>query len=183
MPLVPRPFVAVLAFALGLVAARSNPAPEPERFDAGGFRFELEAAVPLAPEAAYDAFTGDVRGWWDHTISGAPRSMVLEARPGGAFREVFDEAGNGVDHARVQLAWRGKRLRFVGPLGLGGEGVELHHDLAFEPAEGGGTTLRLKVTAVGRVEPEWPAAVEGVWRHFLHERFVPWVEDGGPARR
>ena len=32
----------------------------------GLFRIEQEVLVADAPAAAFDAFTGDVGGWWDH---------------------------------------------------------------------------------------------------------------------
>lgn len=149
----------------------------PRPLEARGFAFELSVTVPAEPRAAFDAFTGDVSGWWDHTFSEHPASLVLEPRPGGAFLERFDESGDGARHAEVTYVKRGEELQFVGPLGLAGVGanIQLHHRVRFAAAEGEGTRVALSVRAIGEVEDGWPAAVEGVWRHFLLERYAPYV--------
>ena len=49
----------------------------------GAFAFEIRTTVPGNPEAIFDAITGDVTGWWDHTFSEKPTRLYLEAKPGG----------------------------------------------------------------------------------------------------
>ena len=34
--------------------------------------------VPGTPESAWDEFTGDVSGWWDHTHSEKPAELVID---------------------------------------------------------------------------------------------------------
>lgn len=88
--------------------------------------------------------------------------------------EAFDDKGNGAWHATVIYAERPKRLRFNGPLGLSGSAVDVVTSLDFEPTDRG-TRVKLSVHAAGEYHKDWPAAVEGVWRHFLVERFLPYV--------
>ncbi len=146
----------------------------------GAFAFERELVVPGEPENVYDAMTGDVSGWWDHTFSESPESLILEAKPGGGFYEKFS-AGQGALHATVIYADRGKLLRFDGPLGLSGKALQIVHTFRFEPVADS-TRITLEVHAVGELEDGWAEAVENVWHHFLVERFKPFVEAGGGAR-
>jgi hypothetical protein len=143
----------------------------------GAFAFEQELVVPGTPEIAYNAMTGDVSGWWDHTFSESPEGLVLEANPGGRFYENFG-AGQGAVHASVIYADRGKVLRFDGPLGLSGKALQMVHTFRFEPV-GDSTRITLEVHAAGELEDGWAEAVESVWRHFLVERFQPYVEASG----
>jgi uncharacterized protein YndB with AHSA1/START domain len=146
-------------------------------YSAGGFALIHEIVLPVPPAEAFAAFTGEIGGWWDHAFSKHPRRLFIDARPGGAFCEVFDDQGNGAVHARVTYVERGKRLRFVGPLGLAGEPLEMIHTVDFE-SSGGGTRMKLAVTGVGQIDAGWPPVVDRVWNHFLVERFQPHVKAG-----
>lgn len=148
----------------------------------GTFAFSHQLTLPGSPEVIYDALTGDISGWWDHSFSEKPYKLYIEARPGGGFYEIFDESGDGVQHAVVTAAQRGKLLRFVGPLGLAGNAVELVCTYTLE-AVGDSTLLMLDVHAAGEIKPEWPALVEKVWHHFLDERFKGYLERTGTAAR
>ena len=134
--------------------------------------------LPGTPESVFDAFTGDVSPWWDHTFSGNPKRLYIEPRPGGGFYEIFDDAGNGARHAEVIMAHRGKLLRFQGPLGLSGSAIQMVHTLEFGAAGADSTRLKLRVHATGEVEESWPRVVAQVWHHFLIERFKRYVEGG-----
>jgi len=153
-----------------------------EILDPGGFSFEQRVMVPGRPEAIYDALTGDISGWWDHTFSQSPKALIIEPKVGGGFYELFDDKGNGVRHAEVTWAERGKQLRLVGPLGFAGSAVVLVSTLTLE-AESDSTRIHLTCHAAGEVKPGWPEACEGVWRHFLLERFKPYVEAGRHLKR
>lgn len=146
-----------------------------QKLEVGGFSFELEVTVPATPERTFDAFTRETLEWWDHHFSEKPVGLYFETKPGGGFLEIFDEEGNGARHATVIYADRGKMLRFTGPLGMSGHALEMVHTLTFEPVKGG-TRVALTVRGSGQLEQGWPEAVEGVWRHFLVERFKPHVE-------
>lgn len=178
---------ALVAAAVATVAAASGRGERPgsagvREIELGGFAVEHELVLPGSPETIYDAITGDVSGWWDHTFSESPRRLYMEAKPGGGFYEIFDEAGNGVQHATVTFAERGKRLRFEGPLGFSGHALRMVHTYEFEAA-GDSTRLKLSVHGAGELQDGWAEAVDGVWHHFLVERFKPYVEEGRHLRR
>ena len=41
----------------------------------GAFSFEHKLTLPVRPEIIYDAITGDISGWWDHSFSGSPKKF------------------------------------------------------------------------------------------------------------
>ena len=159
----------------GLAEHRSMPT--------AAFVSEHEVTLPGAPEVIYDAITGDVSGWWDHSFSKDPHKFYLEAKPGGGFYEIFDAAGNGVKHATVIYADRGKLLRFEGPLGLSGRAVTLVTTYTFEAVGPDSTRLRVEVHGAGELDASLEGLVDQVWHHFIIERFKPWVEFGGHRER
>lgn len=144
------------------------------------FGFDLALRLPGTPEALFDAVTGDISDWWDHSFSETPYRFYIEPRPGGGFYELFDAEGNGVLHATVIVADRGKMLRFDGPLGLSGQAIHLVTTYTFAPAGSDSTDLGLQVRGAGEVRAGIPEVVEDVWRHFLFERLKPHVETGRP---
>jgi hypothetical protein len=141
------------------------------------FTFELPVMLPGTPEEIFDAATGDISGWWDHSFSKPPKKLYIEPKPGGAFMEIFDDKGNGARHATVILCDRPKMLRFEGPLGLSGNAVQMVHTWAFE-AVGDSTKMTLTVSGAGAIEENISGIVENVWKHFLIERFKPYVVAG-----
>jgi Domain of unknown function (DUF6265) len=167
-------FVAMVVMALGFVGAASAEVKSAEK---GRFRVEQELVLSATPNEVYDAVTGEISAWWDHSFSGHPKKLYIEACAGGGFYEVFDDAGNGALHATVIYADRGKRLRFAGPLGFAGRAVDLvtTYDLA---AVEGGTKFHLTVTAAGDVDEQLAGIVDSVWHHFLDERLKPYITSG-----
>jgi hypothetical protein len=167
----------VLASGVAAQEAAPNPAAI-ERPEVGAFAFEHVLVLPGSPAELYDAATGDISGWWDHSVSGRPARFVLEPWPGGRFLEQFEEGSrDGVIHATVPMASRGELLRFEGPLGLAGHAIDGVYTYRFEPV-GDSTRLTVSVRMVGELADEWPEVVEGVWRHFLFEGLGPYVEAG-----
>ncbi|HOX25352.1 MAG TPA: hypothetical protein PLL30_12735 [Candidatus Krumholzibacteria bacterium] len=149
----------------------------------GSFAFSFAADLPGSPDAMYDALTGDISGWWDHTMSGAPLALVIEPRPGGRFLETFDDSGDGVVHATVTYARRGEKLQMVGPLGLAGHAIHMVTTWELAPLDGGRSRLTVTVHASGEIHPGWDQVVEATWHHFIDERFVPWVTAGEPGTK
>lgn len=150
---------------------------KPETTGFGAFDFSLQVVLPGSPETVFDTVTGDISPWWDHTFSPKPHRLFIEPEPGGGFWEIFDEAGNGVLHARVIVADRGKILRFSGPLGLSGQAIQLVCTYTLEPVGKGETRLRLDVHGAGELNPpNIGEIVEGVWRHFLFDRLKSYME-------
>ncbi|MDH3930861.1 MAG: hypothetical protein OET16_01420 [Chromatiales bacterium] len=139
------------------------------------FHFVLEAELPGDVSFAYALVTGDVSGWWDHTFSENPLRLYVDARPGGGFYEIFDEAGNGVEHARVIFARPGEKLTLAGPLGFSGWATEIVFTYEFETIETG-SLLRLTVNGSGQMNEGWADSVEAVWRHFIFEQLVPYAQ-------
>lgn len=144
----------------------------------GAFVVERTLELPGTPEVIYDAITGDISGWWDHSFAENPARLYIEAKPGGGFYEIFDESGDGVKHAEVIFAQRGKLLRFEGPLGFSGKALLLVVTYAFEPVGDDATRLTVSAHGAGEMEPGWAEAIDSVWHHFMIERFLPYVEAG-----
>ena len=83
-------------------------------------------------------------------------------RPSGGFYEIFDDSGDGVLHATVIAAQRGKLLRFDGPLGLAGIAIKLVATYDFEVFGPDSTLLMVTVNGSGEYDPKWPALVDNV---------------------
>lgn len=155
--------------------------PVVERLEPGAFAFEHVLTLPAAPDVVYDAITGDLSGWWDHSFSGDPARFFIEPWPGGRFLEVFEEGSDdGVLHATVTLARRPEILRFEGPLGLAGYAVHGVYTYRLEP-DGDGTRLTLTTRMVGEIADGWPETVQRAWRHFLFDRLRPFLEGTLPT--
>jgi hypothetical protein len=177
--------VLIILFAMAQGRARG----EVKAATGGGFRIEQELVLAASPEEVFDAATGDISAWWDHSFSGHPKKLYIEPKPGGGFYEIFDDAGNGVLHATVIYAQRGKMLRFVGPLGLSGKAIDCVTTWEFSPvaatdagaggaAAPAGTKLKLTVEISGEVDEATAKIVDAVWHHFLGERLKGYIESG-----
>jgi hypothetical protein len=144
---------------------------------AGKFKIEQDLILAATPNEVYDAATGDISAWWDHSFSGHPKKLFIEAKPGGGFWEIFNDAGEGVKHATVIYAERGKMLRFEGPLGFSGTAMTMvtTYTLSADPA---GTKFHLTVAATGDVDESTAKIVDQVWHHFLDERLKPYIASG-----
>jgi uncharacterized protein YndB with AHSA1/START domain len=166
-----------LCLALVLISAPTYSQSEAKDLKTGAFQVQQELILPASPEDVYDAATGDISGWWDHSFSGHPKKLYIEAKPGGGFYEIFDDAGNGVLHATVIYADHGKRIRFTGPLGFSGQAVTFvtTYDFLPDPA---GTKMRLTCNVSGQLADGEDKIVDAVWHHFLFERLKPYIESG-----
>jgi uncharacterized protein YndB with AHSA1/START domain len=143
----------------------------------GAFQVQQELVLPASPAEVYDAATGDISGWWDHSFSEHPKKLYIEAKPGGGFYEIFDDAGNGALHATVIYADRGKKIRFTGPLGLSGQAITLVTTYEFLP-DPAGTKMRVTCNVSGEIADGEDKIVEAVWHHFIFERLKPYIESG-----
>lgn len=171
--MVNRAFLVLAACLLGAAALAAD-------VPTGSFGFELGLTLPGPPARIYDTITGDISGWWDHSMSEHPLRLEVEPKPGGGFWEIFDASGDGVRHAVVTYARRPQVLRFEGPLGLTGHAIHMVTTYNLAAAGSDSTRLTLTVRAAGEVDPSWPAVVEQTWRHFLFDRLRPHVEAGKP---
>jgi hypothetical protein len=176
------PLVILLAVAGVLVVAAGShglSASAAEPLPTGAFSFSLSSTLPGSPHSIYDGLTGDISAWWDHSLSEQPLRLFIEPRPGGGFWEIFDPSGDGVRHAEVTLAERGALLRMEGPLGLTGHAIHMVTTYELEPVGTDSTRLTVRVHAAGEVQAGWPEIVEKTWRHFIFERFTPYVTGAG----
>ena len=172
---------ATLPALLALLLLASCSPEEPDERDLSGARlaaFTDSITVPGSPEAIYDAATGDISPWWDHSLSRSPARLFIEPRPGGGFIELFNEAGDGALHATVILAERGRRLRFEGPLGLTGLAVTVVTSYEFRPEGPDSTVLIYRIRMSGEIPDGLPEVVRNTWHHFMVERFKPYIESG-----
>jgi uncharacterized protein YndB with AHSA1/START domain len=140
-----------------------------------GFTIEQDIVLPGSPAEVYDAVTGDISPWWDHRFNPTSKKLFIEPRPGGGFYEIFNDAGDGVLHATVIVADRGKRLRYTGPLAFSGRVADfaVSYDLTAVPE---GTDFHLTVNLAGQLPDGVEKIVDGVWHHFLFERLKPYLE-------
>ncbi|MCF8261687.1 MAG: hypothetical protein K9J12_12995 [Melioribacteraceae bacterium] len=144
----------------------------------GTFSFEKSLTLPGNPDEIFDAATGDISGWWDHTFSGNPIKFYIDPKPGGGFYEIFDEEGNGVLHATVIGVDKGKFIRMEGPLGLAGMAIQMVFTYEFVSVGEDSTNFKVSVNASGQMTEGIDKIVEGVWDHFIFERFQPYIEAG-----
>ena len=151
----------ILCLCAGSPAAAVTDAPS------GAFSFTVEMLIDSDVPTVWDAATGDISGWWDHSMSPQPHAMYVEAKPGGAFMEIFDENGDGVRHAVVTYVKQHEILRYEGPLGLAGHALHMVTTWSFVNEEGGGTRVVVEVHAAGEVHGGWPEVIEKTWGHFL----------------
>lgn len=168
--------VATLLVATGATRAR-----DVTMRTSGAWQAKQEVVLPGTPEAIYDIVTGDVSPWWDHKFNPTSKRLYIEPKPGGGFYEIFNDAGDGVKHATVIYAERGKRIRFDGPFGFSGNALQMVSTYDFAPVGRDSTRLTVTVRAAGEIDKGWPEGVDGVWRHFLVERLKPYVE--GKAKK
>jgi uncharacterized protein YndB with AHSA1/START domain len=155
---------------------------ETKEIKTAAFQIQQEVIIAAKPESVYDAATGDISGWWDHHMSEHPKKLYIEAKPGGCFCEIFDDAGNGAQHALVIYADRGKMLRFTGPLGFSGMAIDSVTTYEFLP-DPAGTKLRVTVNITGQIDEKTAQLVDGVWHHFIAERLKPYVESGANSKK
>ena len=160
-----------------LICVPSRLQSETKELKTGAFQVQQELVLPASPTEVYDAATGDISGWWDHSFSEHPKKLYIEAKPGGGFYEIFDDAGNGALHATVIYADRGKKIRFTGPLGLSGQAITLVTTYEFLP-DPAGTKMRVTCDVSGEISDGEDKIVDAVWHHFIFERFKPYIESG-----
>ncbi len=161
---------------IGMMSLVSNAQEQKPRYDV--FSFEQQLTLPGTTTQIYDAITGDVSGWWDHSFSEKPYKLYIDPIPGGGFYEIFNAGGDGAKHATVIYSDRGKMLRFDGPLGLSGRAVQMVTTYEFIENGPDSTTLKLSVHCAGEIEDGLAAKVDSVWHHFLFDRFRPYILSG-----
>jgi uncharacterized protein YndB with AHSA1/START domain len=170
----------VLVFSLTVIPIATLS--DSKELKSGAFQVQQEVTLPASPTEVYDAVTGDISGWWDHSLSQQPKKLYIEPKPGGGFWEIFNDSGDGVLHATVIYADRGKVLRFMGPLGFSGQAVQLVTTYEFLP-DPAGTKLRLTCNVSGQIQDGEDKIIDSVWHHFLYERLKPYIDSGAYKKK
>jgi hypothetical protein len=165
--------IAILAAAL---LAQSSPELTP--FEAQGFRTQIVVDISAPRDEVFDAATGDVSPWWDHTFWPGPAELVIEPEVGGLFYERFEAgAPDGVVHARVIFVRAPEQLRLDGPLGLSGRAVHLVSSWTLEEgASPNETVFTVDLAMTGELDEELAGIVRSVWVHFIEGRLKPFME-------
>jgi uncharacterized protein YndB with AHSA1/START domain len=120
----------------------------------GGFTSTHTHTLPIPPTQAWTLLTKQLPSWWDadHSYSGIPENLSLDAGPGGCLCERLDNGG-WVEHLRVIYAAPGDTLRLAGALGplvdMGLQGM-MRWTLAADDA--GGTVFTSRYVVSGSLE-------------------------------
>lgn len=165
------------AFFIANVALTSARAEVTER-ELRAFEITKQVILPGTPMDAWEALTGDISGWWDHTYSENAASLRIEPFVGGHFIEDFGPMGTGVIHADVIHALPGKKLVLDGPLGFVEYAVKMVHTFTFVDNGDGTTTVHLRLGFIGEYQDGWSEALDVVWDYFLVERLKVYMEAG-----
>lgn len=148
-----------------------------ERHSAEYFSFTAEVTVKGTTDTVFEAITGDISGWWDHSVSENPLKLYVDPYPGGSFMEIFDKDGFGVRHAVVTGAEYGRMLRYEGPLGLAGKALFMVTTWSLTEAGEGKTMVSVEVHGSGEVEDGIPEIIQKTWGYFLNDRLKPFLEE------
>ncbi|MCR9128827.1 MAG: SRPBCC domain-containing protein [Alphaproteobacteria bacterium] len=163
------------------IAAGADPQPVTIPFEVNGFRTRIEVMIDAPRAEVFEAATGDVSPWWDHTFwPERPAELVIEPIFGGVFYERFEDGkDDGVIHASVTGVMPPQMLRMDGPLGLAGRGYQLVTTWTLEEADDGAATqFIIDLSMIGEVDAALAGTVRRVWVHFINDRLKPYVEAG-----
>ncbi|MGJ3231309.1 MAG: SRPBCC domain-containing protein [Oceanicaulis sp.] len=164
---------------LMLIAALAQAA-APEAFTPQGFRSRIVVEIAAPREEVFEAATGDVSPWWDHSFAEDPAELVIEPEFGGRFYERLEEGSqDGALHARIIYVDAPSQLRMNGPLGLSGRALDLVSSWTLEEAQdGAATTFTVDLAMTGEIDAEMARLVTSVWTHFIEGRLKPYMEAG-----
>ncbi|WP_300530320.1 SRPBCC domain-containing protein [Maricaulis sp.] len=148
-------------------------------FEVQGFRTQIVVEIDAARQDVWDAATGDISPWWDHSFALEPAELYIEPVAGGMFYEVIEDgADDGAVHATVIYVQAPQSLRLHGPLGLSGRSYDLVSSWTLTEAESGGTTFTVDLSMHGEIDAELAGVVRNVWVHFIDNRLKTYMENG-----
>lgn len=143
----------------------------------GTMRIELDVPISAAPEAVFDALTGDVSAWWGrpYVHSDEARAILVEPKVGGRCWEDWGN-GEGALYATVIALSRAKELKLAGPFGMGG----LCHSVVTYTLEAkeGRTILKVSHVAAGEIDEESRAQYAAGWEDLIRVRLTALLERG-----
>jgi uncharacterized protein YndB with AHSA1/START domain len=169
----------IIAAAIASLALQSAEASDPEPFQPQGFRSQVVVQIDAPVEEVFEAATGDVSPWWDHSFALDPAELVIEPRFGGRFYERMEEGSDdGALHASIIYVDAPNTLRMDGPLGLQDRAYQLVTTWTLEEDEEGGTVFTVDLAMQTEIDEELAGVVTAVWVHFIDARLRAWVEAG-----
>ena len=150
-----------------------------EAFQPQGFSTTFSVEIAAPPETVFDAATGDITGWWDHSFALDPAELVIEPRLGGRFYERLREGSeDGALHATVIYVDAPTALRLHGPLGLSGRSIDLVASWQLSPVGDDATEFQVQLNMTGQLDADTAQLVLATWQHFIIGRLKPYVEAG-----
>lgn len=148
-------------------------------YDVQGFRTRIVVEIDADRQDVWDAATGDISPWWDHSFALEPAELVIEPVFGGRFYERLEAgSGDGAVHATVIYVDAPDSLRLHGPLGLSGRSYDLVSSWTLSEAESGGTTFSVDLSMHGEIDAQMAGVVRDVWIHFIGNRLKTYMESG-----
>ena len=168
----------MLIAILALAGAMTLQEAEIEAFEPQGFTSSFTVEIDAPPAVVFEAATGDISPWWDHSFALDPAELVIEPRFGGRFYERLREGSDdGALHATVIYVDAPTSLRLHGPLGLSGRSVDLVASWTLN-AVPEGTEFQVDLAMSGQMDAELAGIVLATWQHFIGGRLKPWIEAG-----
>lgn len=148
-------------------------------YEVRGYRSSQTIEIDAPRDAVWQAATGDVSMWWDHTFKADRVELVIEPVFGGRFYERFREGeDSGALHADVIYVDAPAQLRMHGPLGLSGRSYDLVIDWVLDETEAGTTAFTVNLSMHGEIDEGLATVVHGVWTHFIETRLKTYMESG-----
>lgn len=162
-----------------LVALLVQETPVVQPYDVQGFRTTQTITIAAPRDEVWEAATGDVSPWWDHTFKADRVELVIEPEFGGHFYERFREGeDSGAVHADIIYVDAPAALRMHGPLGLSGRSYDLVINWTLEEADESSTRFTVDLTMHGEIDADLAGVVHSVWTHFIGNRLKTYVEAG-----
>ena len=143
---------------------------------------QQSVTVPLGPDEAFGLFVDDFESWWPrdgtHSLSQAPRAIVLEPREDGRWGEEGPE-GDYLPWGRVLAVDRPRRILLAWQLTPAFEydaepARQTEVEVTFETEAGGGTKVTLEHRGFevwGEPGAEMRSSVQSGWGTLL-ERYA-----------
>ncbi len=169
----------MLLFIAALLVQDPAAAPVVTEFEVRGYRSTQTIEIAAPREAVWDAATGDVSMWWDHTFKADRVELVIEPEFGGRFYERFrDGEDSGALHADIIYVDAPSVLRMNGPLGLQGRSYDLVITWTLEERDADNTAFTVDLSMHGEIDAGLAGIVHGVWTHFIGTRLKTYMESG-----
>lgn len=150
-----------------------------ERAELAQVKIEQEIAIAAPPERVFAAYVNELARWYSRDfIMGGELTVdfVLEAEPGGRLMEVFD-GGGGMVWAEVIAIRPGRMIRLGIPEGVVWSGPG-YFVLRFEPADEGGTLLKLEHQCTQAFSEDGHSGYVYGWTELLGTGLKQYVETG-----